>query len=102
MEKKKLLIVEKAIEEANEDLAYSMADSAYIGLVVHLALAMERILQGENIAIDPSYLDELRAEPEYEVAEKNHPTIREGLSGRDSCCRNRLYYDALTRCQATS
>ncbi len=70
VEKKKLLIVEKAIEEANEDLAYSMADSAYIGLVVHLALAMERILQGENIAIDPSYLDELRAEPEYEVAEK--------------------------------
>lgn len=70
VEKKKLLIVEKAIEEANEDLAYSMADSAYIGLVVHLALAMERILQGENITIDPSYLDELRAKPEYGVAEK--------------------------------
>lgn len=70
VEKKKLLIVEKAIEEANEDLAYSMADSAYIGLVVHLALAMERILQGENIMIDPSYLDELRAESEYTVAEK--------------------------------
>ncbi|AIE58703.1 BglG family transcription antiterminator [Bacillus methanolicus] len=70
VEKKKLLIVEKTIEEINEELPYSIADSAYIGLVVHLALAMERILQGENIHIDQAYLESLQAVPEYKIAEK--------------------------------
>lgn len=70
VEKKKLLIVEKTIEEINEELPYSIADSAYIGLVVHLALAIERILQGENINIDQVYLESLQAAPEYKIAEK--------------------------------
>jgi mannitol operon transcriptional antiterminator len=70
VEKKKLLIVEKAIEEINEELPYSIADSAYIGLVVHLALAIERILQGENINIDQAYLESLQATPEFKMAEK--------------------------------
>lgn len=70
VEKKKLLIVEKVIEEINEELPYAIADSAYIGLVVHLALAMERILQGENINIDQAYLESLQTAPEYKIAEK--------------------------------
>jgi mannitol operon transcriptional antiterminator len=70
VEKEKLVIVEKAIEEANNELPYSIADSAYIGLVVHLSLAIERILQGEKIEIDESYLENLQETKEYEVAEK--------------------------------
>ncbi|RBW70717.1 BglG family transcription antiterminator [Bacillus taeanensis] len=70
VEKEKLVIVEKAIEEANNELPYSIADSAYIGLVVHLSLAIERILQGEKIEFDESYLENLQETKEYEVAEK--------------------------------
>ncbi|KHF39098.1 PTS sugar transporter [Halalkalibacter okhensis] len=70
VEKRNLLIVEKAIEEINKELPYSIADSAYMGLVVHLALAMERILQGENISIDQSYLEQLQITPEFKIAEK--------------------------------
>ncbi|WP_342047547.1 BglG family transcription antiterminator [Bacillus sp. OTU530] len=70
VEKKKLLIVEQVIKDISEELSYSMADSAYIGLVVHLALAIERILQGENITIDPVYLENLQSTPEYKIAEK--------------------------------
>ncbi|MCM3654459.1 BglG family transcription antiterminator [Metabacillus litoralis] len=70
VDKKKLLIVEKVIDEINEELPYSIADSAYIGLVVHLALAIERILQGENINIDQAYLERLQTAPEYKIAEK--------------------------------
>ncbi|MFC6604645.1 BglG family transcription antiterminator [Ectobacillus funiculus] len=69
VEKKKLLIVEQVIKDISEELSYSMADSAYIGLVVHLALAIERILQGENITIDPVYLENLQSTPEYKIAE---------------------------------
>jgi mannitol operon transcriptional antiterminator len=70
VEKKKLLIVEKVIEEMKEELPYSIADSAHIGLVVHLALAIERILQGKNIQIDQAYLEQLQATPEYGLSEK--------------------------------
>ncbi|MFC0560465.1 BglG family transcription antiterminator [Halalkalibacter alkalisediminis] len=70
VEKRNLHIVEKVIEEINRELPYSIADSAYMGLVVHLALAMERILQGENIAIDQAYLEKLQVTPEFKIAEK--------------------------------
>ncbi|CAH0345846.1 BglG family transcription antiterminator [Bacillus sp. CECT 9360] len=70
VEKNKLFIVEKAIEEVNTEISYSMADSAYIGLVVHLALAIERIIQGENINIDQDYLEGLQSVAEYKMAKK--------------------------------
>ena len=70
IEKRKLLLVEKVVEEISRQLPYSLADSAYIGLVVHLALAMERILQGENIEMDPLHLNRLKNTPEYEFAQK--------------------------------
>ncbi len=70
VEKNKLIIVEKVIESINQDLPYSMADSAYIGLVVHLALAVERIQKGEGISIDTSYLENQKPTKEYKFAEK--------------------------------
>lgn len=70
VDKNNLLIVERAVGEINKELPYSIADSAYMGLVVHLALAMERILRGENISIDQGYLDKLNVTPEFKVAGK--------------------------------
>lgn len=70
IEKKKLLLVEKVVDEMNRKLPYSLADSAYIGLVVHLTLAIERILQGENIEMDSTYLQSLQSSPEYELAKE--------------------------------
>ncbi|MDN4076092.1 BglG family transcription antiterminator [Fictibacillus terranigra] len=70
VEKNRLLMVEKAIEEVNEELPYPIADSAYIGLVVHLTLAIERILQGENINMDEAFLETLKLTPEFKAAEK--------------------------------
>ena len=70
VEKRKLLLVEKVVDEISRQLPYSLADSAYIGLVVHLTLAMERIIQGENIEMDPLHLKRLKNTPEYEIARK--------------------------------
>jgi mannitol operon transcriptional antiterminator len=70
VEKKKLLIVENVVETLSHGLPFSMADSAYIGLVVHLALAVERIQKGEGISIDPSYLENQKSAKEYLFAEK--------------------------------
>ncbi|WP_066159357.1 BglG family transcription antiterminator [Halalkalibacter krulwichiae] len=70
VDKRNLLIVEKVVEEMNKELPYSIADSAYMGLVVHLALAMERIVRGENISIDHEYLARLENTAEFKIAEK--------------------------------
>ncbi|GGH84758.1 mannitol operon transcriptional antiterminator [Pullulanibacillus pueri] len=70
VEKEKLIIVEKIVDEINSELDYFIADSAFIGLVVHLSLAIERILQGENIVMDPATLESLKLTSEYKIAHK--------------------------------
>lgn len=70
VEKRKLVIVERIVESVVQELPFSMADSAFIGLVVHLALAVERIQKGEGITIDPSYLENQKITKEYKFAEK--------------------------------
>ncbi|MCH1627441.1 BglG family transcription antiterminator [Ferdinandcohnia quinoae] len=68
VDKKKLLKIEELVAEINNELPYPIADSAYIGLVVHLALAVERILQGENIIFDPEILKSMEETKEFQIA----------------------------------
>ncbi|MFS0780010.1 BglG family transcription antiterminator [Neobacillus sp. 3P2-tot-E-2] len=70
VEKQKLVIVEKIVESIVQELPFTMADSAYIGLVVHLALAVERIQKGEGININQDYLETQQLSKEYKFAEK--------------------------------
>ena len=70
VEKKKLFMIERVIESISEDLPFTLADSAYIGLVVHLALAVERIQKGEGIIIDRGYLEDQRTTKEFKFAKK--------------------------------
>lgn len=68
VQKEKLVIIEHLIEEINSRLPYPLADSSYVGLVVHLALAMERIQRGEKITIKEEYLSQLRLTKEFQFA----------------------------------
>ncbi|HJV45198.1 MAG TPA: BglG family transcription antiterminator [Bacillota bacterium] len=68
IEKEKLIMVENALRNLEKEWPYPLADSAYIGLVIHLALAMERIKKGERIKFDENYLQELKGTQEYKVA----------------------------------
>ncbi|MDR4944975.1 BglG family transcription antiterminator [Neobacillus cucumis] len=70
VEKKKLVIVETIVNSIVQELPFSMADSAYIGLVVHLTLAVERIQKGEGIKINLSYLEDQKMTKEYRFAER--------------------------------
>ena len=70
VDREKLGMIEEAMKELYPDFSMSMTDSAYVGLIVHLALAIERILQGENITIDEAYLKQISLEPEYPTAKK--------------------------------
>ncbi|NTU31316.1 BglG family transcription antiterminator [Brevibacillus sp. HB1.1] len=68
IDREKLIKVENALSHLDEELPYPLADSAYLGLVTHLALAMERIEKGEGIHFDENTLSELIGTPEYEIA----------------------------------
>ncbi|NGQ95223.1 BglG family transcription antiterminator [Brevibacillus sp. SYP-B805] len=70
IEKEKLLVVESALHDLKDDLPYPLADSAFIGLVIHLALAIERVEKGEKIHFHQEYLHQLADTQEYQVAEK--------------------------------
>lgn len=70
VEKQKLVTVEKIVESIIQELPFAIADSAYIGLVVHLALAVERIQKGEGITINQAYLDNQFDSKEYKFAER--------------------------------
>lgn len=62
--------IEKSVKRLENALDIKLADSAYIGLVVHLSLAIQRIRNGEKISMDKEILKELSKLSEFSMAEK--------------------------------
>ena len=61
--------LEQMIRVTEKDLGYKLSDNAFIGLIVHLSLAMRRIKNHEAIELDESCLN-LRGSREYFAAKK--------------------------------
>ncbi|WP_318616331.1 BglG family transcription antiterminator [Sporosarcina sp. YIM B06819] len=70
VDREKLLIIEHVMQDLQRVLPFPITDSAYVGLLVHLALAIERILLGENIEMDQQYLGQLKMEAEFAIAQE--------------------------------
>ncbi|MBH0231189.1 BglG family transcription antiterminator [Halobacillus yeomjeoni] len=68
VDKEKVWKIEPTVDSLLSTLTYPLADHAYIGLIIHLALAIERLQKGEFIQIENEYLDELREKKEFQVA----------------------------------
>lgn len=66
----KLEIIEDQVQRIRKELRYDLADSAYVGLVVHLALAIERLQKGDTIRFDEAYKQEIKGKQEYKIASK--------------------------------
>ena len=67
--REKLIKVEQVLKGLERELPYPLADSAYIGLVTHLAMTVERVEKGENIHFDEHTLGELAQTAEYQTAQ---------------------------------
>lgn len=76
----KLLTVKETVDWSNKELKFKLTDNAYVGLVVHLALAVERIQKGEGIEIDPAYLREMSATKEFKIAQIMTRRLEHSLS----------------------
>ncbi len=70
VDREKVLVIEETIRMLNTPLIKAMTDNAYVGLIVHLTLAIDRIQRGEKIEMDTDFLERLQAEPEYLIAKK--------------------------------
>ncbi|WP_019378082.1 BglG family transcription antiterminator [Virgibacillus halodenitrificans] len=64
----KLERIEEEVQQVVGKLLPHLADSAYIALVVHLALAVQRLEKGDHIKFDPTYLEEIRTTKEFGIA----------------------------------
>jgi len=60
--------IEEAIRLAEKQLKTTFTDSAYSGLIIHLALAIKRIQLGKNIVMPQEELSKLKLTKEFAVA----------------------------------
>lgn len=61
---------ERMIRVMESDLGYKLSDNAFIGLIVHLSLAVRRIKNHEAIKFDEENCPRLRGNREFAAAEK--------------------------------
>jgi mannitol operon transcriptional antiterminator len=64
----RLRTVEILVGEAVERLPYAIADIAFVNLSIHVALMVERLLQGAKVAMGDDILQRLRNTVEYDHA----------------------------------
>ena len=60
----------KILKQTEQIMERKLSDSAYIGLTVHLALAIKRLQTSDAIVMTKECLADLQAKPEYKIAEK--------------------------------
>ena len=60
--------LDNIIHELEFELGYQFSDNAFIGLIVHISLTIQRIKSSEPIKIDQNTLNTLCAKREFEIA----------------------------------
>ncbi|MBP2241017.1 mannitol operon transcriptional antiterminator [Cytobacillus eiseniae] len=77
VDREKLFIIEEIMKDLQLDIQFTMTDSSYVSLMVHLGLALERIIVGESIELSEEYASQLKEEPEYPIAKKIIDKLKE-------------------------
>ncbi|GGG15961.1 BglG family transcription antiterminator [Paenibacillus abyssi] len=78
MEESTIRVIESGMRKLEKNYGYYMPDTAFAGLIVHIALALQRLKAGENIEIDETVLTRLKSCEEFAWATE----IAAHLSGR--------------------
>jgi len=60
--------IEVLVETMEKEKNHKLVDSAFVGLIVHIALAIERVKKGDKITINQEFLKELKTSAEYIIA----------------------------------
>lgn len=73
-------LLDNYIKKLEEQMSYKLADDAYAALLVHLAIALKRIKDGEEIIIDHQILKNLKGNKEFVIANKLISSIAEAFN----------------------
>lgn len=66
-----------AIKSISDKKISSMTESSYIGLIIHLSIAIDRILKYEKIGIDCELEQKLKNDEDYKISEKIAKSLEE-------------------------
>jgi mannitol operon transcriptional antiterminator len=80
VDEKTVTRIEGAVRDLDAELDDHMAESAAMGLIVHLSLAVERLRSGEAIRFPPETLSQLRETPEWARAQRLAARVSAELS----------------------
>jgi mannitol operon transcriptional antiterminator len=72
-------LLDEYIKKLENKMSYQLADDAYAALMVHLAIALKRIKDGEQITINPEILDNLKGKKEFLIASELVSSIAEAF-----------------------
>lgn len=73
-------LLDNYIKELEKNMNYRLADDSYAALMVHLAIALKRIKEGDQIIIDPKLLDKIRSNEEFLIARNLVNSIADAFS----------------------
>ncbi|MDY2734920.1 BglG family transcription antiterminator [Intestinibacter sp.] len=62
--------VENSLSEVIKEINLKISDSSFIGLVVHISLAVQRLKNGERISMEEDVLNELKCIDQFKMATK--------------------------------
>ena len=62
--------LDQMIQDLEREAGYKFSDNAFIGLIVHLSLAVQRIKNNESVDLDFENLSRLRSAKEFSLAKK--------------------------------
>lgn len=60
--------IEKGVKEILDNYQFQMVNSSYMGLIIHLALAIKRLQSGDEIKVSQKKLEKLKKTKEYKLA----------------------------------
>lgn len=60
--------IQNIIQESEKKLGYYFTDQAFVNLIVHIAIALERIKFDKKIYIEKDYFDYIKKNKEYDIA----------------------------------
>lgn len=61
-------VIQRIIQEAEEKLGYYFTDQAFVNLIVHIAIAIERIKFEKNISMEKDNFENIKENKEYVIA----------------------------------
>lgn len=72
--------IQTVIQESEQKLGYYFTDQAFVNLIVHIAIALERIKFDKKIYIKKDYFENIKTNKEYDIAKWVVERLREELN----------------------